>query len=268
MKKETIFRAVKAVASLDVSARAAAASFFLILSAFPALVLMLGLLRYTGLQAQALTKLMEAFIPDALMGYIRSIVNNVWENTSGTILSVSALTTLWSASRGVYGILTGFNAIYQVAETRGWLLRRLVSLAYTLLFILVLLLTLLLSVFGTTMARLFPGVAILSGVVNLRFWALLAIQTALFTAMYALLPGRRNRFRDSFPGALLASLGWLLFSDLFSVYVENFYRYANIYGSVCAVGLGMLWLYFCMSILFFGAVLNRGILGLRERKQP
>ena len=58
-------------------------------------------------------------------------------------------------------------------------------------------------------------------------------------------------------GGVLASLGWLVFSDLFSIYMENFSNYANIYGSVSAVALGMLWLYCCMSILFYGGALNR-----------
>ena len=86
---------------------------------------------------------------------------------------------------------------------------------------------------------------------------LLAVQTAFFTAMFMVLPNGRNRFRDSLPGALLASSGWLIFSDLYSIYVEHFARLSNIYGSVYAVALAMLWLYCCMSIVFYGGSLNR-----------
>jgi membrane protein len=52
-------------------------------------------------------------------------------------------------------------------------------------------------------------------------------------------------------------MGWLIFSDLYSIYVERFSGYGNLYGSVYAVALSMLWLYCCMSILFFGGALNR-----------
>jgi len=109
-----------------------------------------------------------------------------------------------------------------------------------------------------------PLLRLLSGVIDLRFFLLVFLQTMLFCAMYTALPNRKARFSGGLPGALLASIGWLVFSQIFSVYVENFSQYANIYGSVYAVALSMLWLYFCVLILFYGGLLNRA---LRERPQ-
>ena len=83
------------------------------------------------------------------------------------------------------------------------------------------------------------------------------MQTALFPAIFVVLPNRRNRIRDSLPGAMFSSGGWLIFSDLYSVYVENFAPLSSVYGSVYAVALSMLWLYCCISILFYGGALNR-----------
>ena len=87
----------------------------------------------------------------------------------------------------------------------------------------------------------------------------------LFTALFTALPGRRTPLHCSLPGALLASLGWLIFSGLYSIYVENFSAYANLYGSVYAVALSMLWLYFCLSIVFYGAALNSYLLKNMEK---
>jgi membrane protein len=75
--------------------------------------------------------------------------------------------------------------------------------------------------------------------------------------MFMVLPNDRNSFRDSLPGALLATIGWQLFTNAYSVYSQKFTAYANIYGSVYVVALGMLWLYFCICIVFYGGVLNR-----------
>jgi membrane protein len=75
--------------------------------------------------------------------------------------------------------------------------------------------------------------------------------------IFAFLPNGRNRLRDTVPGALLASLGWLVISDLFSIYVENFASLSNIYGSVYAIALSMLWLYFCLSLIFYSAAINQ-----------
>ena len=95
----------------------------------------------------------------------------------------------------------------------------------------------------------------------LGFFLLAAGQTGLFCAMYVFLPGRRRGFSESLPGALLGSFGWMVFSALFSGYVEHFSGLANVYGSVYALALGMLWLYGCVSILFYGGVLNRYLAG-------
>ena len=93
----------------------------------------------------------------------------------------------------------------------------------------------------------------------------MAAQTILFCVMFMYLPSRNNGFRESLPGALLASLGWISVSGLFSVYVRNFSGYANIFGSVYAVALVMLWLYACVSIVFAGAILNRVLRDFRKK---
>ena len=145
---------------------------------------------------------------------------------------------------------------------RGYFRTRLLCIAYTLAFLLVLLLTLALHVFGSSLFAFLqnathPFLQFLLGVLDIRFIVLLAVQTAVFTAMFMVLPGRRNGFWESLPGALLASVGWLVFSNLYSIYVDNFAHLTNIYGSVYAIALYMLWHYCCMSIVLGGGALNR-----------
>lgn len=246
---------------LKVSVYAAHACYFIVLALFPTLLLLLSLLRYTGLDVNTLTDLLRGVIPDALMEPAKRLIVSTYRNTSGTVVSLSALAALWSASRGVYGLLTGLNAIYGVCEDRGYFFTRTVSIAYTFALLLVLPLTLLLSVFGNSLLQMLPLessalLVFLSDVLDLRFFLLLMVQTALFTAIFTVLPNRRSRFRDSIPGAVLASLGWLVFSGLYSVYVEHFAGLSNIYGSVYGVALSMLWLYCCISIVFYGGALN------------
>ena len=122
-------------------------------------------------------------------------------------------------------------------------------------------LTLVLQVFGNTILSFLQTMdgtlfRFLTEVVDLRFFLLVFLQTGLFCAMFMALPNRKNSLRGSLPGALLASIGWLIFSHLFSVYVAHFPSYAGIYGSVYTIALSMLWLYFCISIVFYGGVLN------------
>lgn len=254
-------KAVRYLAALRIPLYASHASFFIVLSVFPTLVLLLGLLRYTGLEVSYLTGLLAGFVPKALLPAAEDLIVSTYYSSSGTLLSLSALTALWSAGRGIGGLMTGLNAIYGSRESRGYLRTRAVSAVYTVAFLFILLLTLLLQVFGNdllhlTAGRQTPFFRFLTEVAQLRFFLLLALQTGLFCTMFAVLPDRKNRFRDSLPGALLASMGWLVFSDLYSLYVEHFSGYASVYGSVYAVALSMLWLYCCVSILFYGGALN------------
>ena len=250
----------KRLGRMNISQNAADASYFLVLALFPALVLALGILRYTTLDAQDLMDWLSGFLPRALQDPVEQLVIQTYAYSGVGMVGLSAVTALWSASKGVYGVLRGLNEICGVEEDRGWFYTRSISVVYTFAFLLVLILSLALSVFGEEILAMIPLEGrfwrFLAGFLDMRGLFLLLMQTGLFTAMFMFLPNRNNTFRDSFPGAVAASLGWQVFSALFSLYVEHFAGYANLYGSVYAVALGMLWLYCCLTILFCGAALN------------
>ena len=237
-------------------------AFFLILSLFPALTILLNWLSYAQISLQALLDFLDGYLPRPLLDTAEDLIRSSHRHRSGAILSLSVPAALWSASRGMFGIRSGLGAVYGHRGAGGYWRRRGVSVLYTFLFLVVLVLTLVLHIFGTSLLDFLsmttdPVVLVVMRLVDLRFVLLLLLQTALFTAMYALLSGRRRRARDCFSGAVVASLGWLIFSDAYSIYVERFAGLSNIYGSVYAVALSMLWLYCCLSILFYGGALNQ-----------
>lgn len=239
---------------------AANASFFLILSIFPALVVLLALMRYTGLQMESFTELLSGVLPEVLMPLANRLVRSAYVNASGAVLSVSALAALWSAGRGMRSFVEGLNAIYEVKESRGYFRTRLLSMGYTFAFLLVLLLTLVLHMFGNSLLRLLhtlPLSGFLLDLLDVRLLVLLVLQAVLFTAMFTMLPNGRTCVLGNIPGALLASVGWQVFTRAYSFYCQRFTAYASVYGSVYVAALGMLWLYFCICIVFCGGVLNK-----------
>lgn len=250
------------IGKMDIPLYAANAGFFIVLAVFPALLLLLSILRYTSLDAYDLLGLLDRILPAALMPTVERLVISAYNSTSTAVVSLSALGTLWSASKGVYGLLRGLNAIYDVEESRSYFHTRLLSVAYTLILVVAILLTLVLNVFGESIQGFLlkydsPFWDKVADVLHLRFFVMLAVLTVVFTVMFMWLPNRRNSLRGSLPGAVLAAVGWLIFSKLFSLYVSYFSNYSNIYGSVYAIALGMLWLYICLSILFYGGALNK-----------
>lgn len=256
-----IYHTVRWASGFRVGLYAAHACYFLVLAVFPCLVLLLGLLRHAGLEADTLLTLLEGFFPEVMLPAVKRLVKSTYLNSTGTVLSLSAVAALWSAGRGVYGLVIGLNAIYEVRESRGYFYTRAVSTGYMFAFLALLILTLLLQVFGNSLLEILPldtpFFQFLDDVIGLRFVLLLLLQTGLFTAMFMALPNVPIHVQDALPGGLLAAFGWLVFSRLYSLYVEHFSGYAGIYGSVYSLAISLLWLYFCISILFYGGVLNR-----------
>lgn len=257
------------ISAMQISNHASHACYFIVLALFPTLTLLIGLLRYTALEPAALMELAERVLPAALAPYGWRLITAVYGNTSRMVVSVSAVAACWSAGRGLYGLLTGLNSVYGVEETRSWLHTRAMCMLYTVLFLLVLLLTLVLHVFGSTITAWIrtagnPRLLWWLDLIDMGFFVVVAAQTLLFSVMFMFLPCKHNGFRESLPGALFGSLGWMAFSALFSVYVENFAGYTTVYGSVYAVALAMLWLYMCVCIVFYGGALNRFLMDRRE----
>ena len=255
------------IRSLHITTYAGYAGYFIILAAFPTLVLMLGLLRYTALTPADLMDLAEGFLPRALHSYAWDLIAGTYANTTRTVVSLSVLAALWSAGKGIYGLMKGLNAVYGVEDHRGWLRTRLLCAVYMIFFLAVLLLTLVLHVFGNTLAQFLRhrgGSLSWLGeeLLGLRYFLLVAVQTLLFAALFMYLPGQNNRFWDSLPGALFGSLGWMTVSGVFSRYVEYSSGYTSIFGPVYVVAMAMLWLYICVTTLFCGGVLNRYLMKL------
>ena len=79
-----------------------------------------------------------------------------------------------------------------------------------------------------------------------------------FLGIYTFVPDRRLSVKSQVPGAVFSTLGWMGFSLAFSLYFTHFggWNYSYMYGSLAAIVLFLLWLYFCMCILFWGAEVN------------
>ncbi|MBQ7864796.1 MAG: YihY/virulence factor BrkB family protein, partial [Clostridia bacterium] len=258
------------VAALRIPLYAANASFFLVLSVFPALLLLVSILQHTSLEVERLGELLQGILPQPFLEGAEELILTTYDTASYTLVGISAVTALWSASRGIYGLLTGLNGIYGVAESRSWLHKRLLSVGYTFAFLLVVLLTLGLHVFSTGVLELLSVAPssfgrFLADVVNVRYVLLVLLQTGVFAAMFMALPNRRSSFRQALPGAVLACGGWLAFSRVYEIYLAHFSSGRSVYGSVYAVTLAMLWLYCCICIVFYGGGLN--VLLMRHREQ-
>lgn len=239
----------------------AQAAFFIFISFFPFVMFLLTLIQYLPVTESELLALIRSVLPSGINTYIASIVHDIYFQPAKTIISITAITTLWSASRGFLAVVKGLNTVYGINETRNYIRLRITSAIYTLAFAVIIVVSLGLLVFGNRLYLIistqFPLVNDLAvAIIGLRTIFSLALYTGFFLLLYIVIPNRKTKFLNELPGAMIAATGWMLYSYLYSIYIDNFARYSAMYGSLTAIVLLMLWLYFCMYILFIGAEIN------------
>ncbi|MDO4326462.1 MAG: YihY/virulence factor BrkB family protein [bacterium] len=266
-----IHRVWKKFSKDEMTVYAAQAAFFTILASIPLLMTLITIIQLIpGLTKNDLEVTITNIIPEMFHTIIFAITDDLFTRSPGTILSITAITTIWSASRSVYGIEKGLNRILGDHVPRRYLVSRLICMGYTFIFVLMCVMALGFWVFGSSIGRLlenyFPHISrIVTMVINFRALITFLSMALFFVSMYTYLPRRKLEMKKQVPGALVSSAGWLIFSFGFSIYFENFSNYSYIYGSLTAVILLMLWLYFCICILFAGAELNCVYVAVKEK---
>lgn len=245
-----------------VSSFAAQSALFIIISAFPFTMFLLTLIQYLPITEGNLLDVVNTYIPDTITPYIVKIITEIYDGASGTIISITAITALWSASKGLVAVMRGLNNIYGIQETRNYFKVRFLAFFYTFIFALILIGTLLVLVFGNSLLiwvqNKVPSLSDLALlIISVRTIGVLLVLFLLFSTMYLFIPNRKSHFLQELPGAFIAAVGWMLFSYVFSYYIDHMGNFSNTYGSLTAAVFLMLWLYACMYILFFGGEVNR-----------
>ena len=245
-----------------VSAFAAQAAFFILMSFVPFLMLLLPLVTYVSITKDMVVEMILQVMPDAgdFRSFLLSIIQEVYDKSTA-VVPISAIFTLWSAGKGLQGLTNGVNAIYHVKETRNYVVTRIRSALYTLVFILAVIGSLILLVFGNSiqkfLTRYIPALArVTAYIIGMRTAVSLVVLALIFLMVYKFLPNRKTSFRSQVPGAVISAVAWSLFSLGFSVYLDYYDGFSNMYGSLTTVILILLWLYFCMYIVLIGAEIN------------
>ena len=242
-----------------VNAYASSAAFFLFISFIPCLMLLLAMIPYTPVSKSDILKAAVAILPDNVGSLAINIIDELY-GKSTAVISITAAATVWSAAKGVLAITRGLNAVYEIQETRNFVLLRLRAAAYTVVIVLAVLVCLVVMVFSSKVNGLLmehlPYIARISQrIVNTKWLVTLTILVFLFIGLYKWIPNRKASFRSQIPGAVFSAVIWSGFSFVFSVYI-NYFGGLSMYGSLTTVVVAMLWLFVCMWIILLGAQIN------------
>ncbi|MCC8065734.1 MAG: YihY/virulence factor BrkB family protein [Clostridiales bacterium] len=244
----------------QVRAHSAESAFFIMMSFFPILMLLLTLVIYTSITPEEIVYAIEDLTPFEVSEIIEPILDSIYSQTIA-LVSGTAVAAIWTAGKAVLGLADGLNAIYRIEETRNYFVVRLRAAAYILALVIALGVSLVILVVGYgardyitksfIIFRYLPGFDTIFPI--LMTMVVLAL---LFVLMYSYLPNRRMKIGSQLPGAIFASIAWCVFSYCFSIYLEYSVNMSVIYGSLTTLVVVMLWLYACMYLLFIGAEVN------------
>jgi membrane protein len=250
----------------DTSPRCAATAFFGFLSLFPAIatiVLIYGIFADRQLIIKTF-RLLDGVLPPSAMDLIGEQLLSIVSQPPvglGLGLLISIPLALWSGSRGIDALLYAMSRVRSERVTRNFFQGALISIGLTVLGSVALVIALITVAGLPAITSLFPFPSFAELLVLLIRWPiLLAISIALLGPLYRWGPDRHTRnWRYIWPGAVLASILWIIAGVIFSIYVQNWGNYNETFGSVSAAVVLLLWMYNSAQIFVLGAAFNAAL---------
>ncbi len=254
---------------------AASLAFFTLLSLFPMVFLLLNAVGFFFSQDRIghehLITFIQGFLPNIGANLVEELERVAREQVVQWIV---LLTFGWFATLVFYEVEYAVQVVFRSTNKRNPLISTLRSVVLLVLAGILLLLSVLVTQIINLVVSLAPQIGDLPVVLGAASQFLLAyllpfvlLLTAV-TCLYKYLPHRRPSWQDAFIGGLFLALLWELAKHLFSTYVQNLSVYGRMYGSLLAVVLFLLWIYYSAALFLFGAALVRRLHMVAERRSP
>ncbi len=257
-----------------IPAFAAQSAFFLFLSFFPIISLVLTFTDIFPFTKEELLRLIYQVIPADFEPLIYQIVDDIYKNASSSVAIISLVIALWSAAKGFMAIRNGLNEVYRSRDTRNYVVSRSISMIYTAVFIVIIVVLILLNIFGRQIAgwliaRYPESQQVTVFVYSFRSIASFVVVFVLLVLLYTFIPNRKLHLMRQIAGAMFAALAWVGIARVFSLVVDNFIGNSSVYGSLTTLVLIMIWLYYVSLMIFIGAMVNEFIYEYyyRDRKK-
>jgi membrane protein len=261
--RDILLRVKDEISNDHVSISAAGVAFYGLLAIFPAIAALIGIagLMFDPAGIEGQLEQAAAVLPENAARILQDQARKVAENSGGTasFAAIGGLAlALYSASAGMRTLMESMNIAYDEDETRGFVALYATSLALTVVLIIGAVVAMgAVLILPTLFGSLGLG-AVFQAVLNYGRWPVLALLMILGLAViYRYGPSREDaRWRWITPGAVIATVLWVIASIAFSIYVRNFGSYNETYGSLGGVIILLMWFWLSAFIVLLGAELN------------
>ena len=252
----------------DISTRANSMAFSFFIALFPGIIFLfslLPLLPFSEDYAIMIQESLENVLPEQAKIWLFATIDDLISIPRSGVLSLGVILTLIFSSNGILAMMRGFEKSYpNTFKSRNFIERRFVALQITILLFFLMIVSLVLIILGKPLINQFIdflGVDQFSRYVfsGMRWLIVIVVIYTVVSSIYRYGPSLRKRFKFISPGASIASLLIVISSLAFSFFVNNFGRYNEIYGSIGALIVILIWIQFNCFILLIGFELNASI---------
>ncbi len=235
-------------------------SFFFVLAIIPSL----SLISYGASILNLSVDYLYNFIANSFSAEIANLILGVnLSYEAGIHFFITVIVGFYIASNGADSIITTSNAIYGI-ENKSWLKRRIKALGMSLLIVILFIFMLIVPVFGNTIISLIEEVNLNSGVSRqiIAIFNLLEgpitwlIIFVIIKVIYKIAPDKKPKGRVINYGALFTTVGFIVGTKVFSLYVNNYANYSHLYGGLASIVVLMIWIYYLSYIFVVGMSLN------------
>lgn len=245
----------------EVNIYAIVITYYLLLSFFPLLIALGNILPYLNLNDQNVLPYIQELLPAYVYNTVSETVSSLLKTSSGGLLSISAIGTFWAVSKGINGIRISLDKAYGVEKEKLQFLRRLFSFLMVFLLILSIFFLLLIMGFGQTVLEYVLPIfglpeEILTTFKTLRWPLTSSVLLVILIMLYYFVPSAKVHFRTILPGAVFTTIGWMLVTQFYSIYISYFSKRINSYGAIGSVIFFILWLNIAATLIIVGGVIN------------
>ena len=244
------------------------ATLYMLMALVPLLMLVVVTVnRIPSFSAEDFSDLLLEFVPEIeqVQSLLKDVILNLNSQSSGLLASLTAVIMFWSASSGITAVQKGMGQIYD--NKRSALDARIVSLIFTLLFILMIPFLIIFQLMRKPLIlfvsdilnklNLFKAGSFFHSFMQYSYLLSFLFMVIIVVLTYIYLPSGKRSLKSQLPGALLSCGASTIFTYAFSFFMSTFWRASSFYGSLAAIFLTAVWLRSVMAILFYGAAFNK-----------
>ncbi|BDR56333.1 YihY/virulence factor BrkB family protein [Xylocopilactobacillus apis] len=253
----------------NVAVLSKAFAYYLLISFFPLLIFIGNLFSFLNFNLNSLYEYLVYVIPRPTVKFLKEITESLKYSSNTFLLIGSFLVFMWAMSRVLNILNQGINELYNTKVNQNFIIKRIVSIFYTFLLFIVVVLIAITMIFGEMIIKMIEPIFKIAkeyiDLYNTLKWpVVLIVLFAVLFFLYFFMPYRKIRIRDAMPGTIFTSAGWIILSQAFRIYLKYFGRNWDSYGTIGAVIVFLLWLNALGEIIIIGGIINGTILELKK----